>query len=59
MGNVYLDILLALHEIRRRRIFALAVAAALCLFCWIGILIIPNRYQSEARIYVQVVTGPH
>lgn len=54
MGNVYLDILLALHEIRRRRIFALAVAAALCLFCWIGILIIPNRYQSEARIYVQV-----
>lgn len=54
MGSLYQDILLALHQMRMRRMFGLAVAAAICCVGWAGVWLIPNRYQAEARIFVQV-----
>lgn len=54
MGGMYQEFLLALHDMRIRRMFALAVAAAICLAGWAGVWFVPNRYQAEARIFVQV-----
>lgn len=54
MGGIYQEFLLALHDMRIRRMFALGVAAAICLAGWAGAWFVPNRYQAEARIFVQV-----
>lgn len=54
MGGIYQEFLLALHDVRIRRMFALAVAAAICLAGWTSVWFVPNRYQAEARIFVQV-----
>jgi polysaccharide chain length determinant protein (PEP-CTERM system associated) len=54
MGGMYQEFLLVLHDMRIRRMFALAVAAAICLAGWAGVWFVPNRYQAEARIFVQV-----
>ncbi|MEY5008028.1 MAG: hypothetical protein RL764_1344, partial [Pseudomonadota bacterium] len=54
MGGIYQEFLLALHDMRIRRMFALGVAAAICLAGWAGVWFVPNRYQAEARIFVQV-----
>jgi polysaccharide chain length determinant protein (PEP-CTERM system associated) len=37
-----------------RRWLALAVAWAICLLGWLVVSMIPNRYESKARIYVQL-----
>lgn len=56
MGDLYLQLLIAYHEVKLHRWFALCVAAAICLVGWIGIGFVPNRYASEARIFVQLQT---
>lgn len=56
MGDLYLQLLIAYHEVKLHRWFALCVAAAICLVGWIGIGFVPNRYESEARIFVQLQT---
>jgi polysaccharide chain length determinant protein (PEP-CTERM system associated) len=48
------EIRLALHSIWMRRWLALAVAWAICLLGWLVISMIPNRYESKARIFVQL-----
>jgi polysaccharide biosynthesis transport protein len=54
MNAIYEEIKLALHSVWRRRWLALAVAWAISLLGWLVISMIPNTYQSDARIFVQV-----
>ncbi|HEX8256633.1 MAG TPA: GNVR domain-containing protein [Allosphingosinicella sp.] len=54
MDGLYEQIRIALHQIRRRRWLALAVAWGLCMAGWLGIALIPNSYESKARVFAQM-----
>src|SRR4051812_7057058 len=54
MDGLYEQLKIALHQVWRRRWLALAVAWALCLVGWLAIALIPNSYESKARVYVQL-----
>ncbi len=54
MNSITDEIKLALHSIWMRRWLALAVAWGICLIGWLVVSMIPNRYESKARIYVQL-----
>lgn len=46
------ELLVILHGIWTRRWLALAVAWGVCMAGWLGIALIPNSYESKARVYV-------
>jgi polysaccharide chain length determinant protein (PEP-CTERM system associated) len=54
MDGLYEQLRIALHQIWRRRWLALASAWALCLVGWLGIALIPNSYESKARVLIQM-----
>lgn len=54
MNTIYDELRAALHSIWYRRWIALAVAWAICLIGWLVVAMVPNTYQSEARLYVQL-----
>lgn len=54
MHGIYEEMRLALHAIWLRRWIALAVAAGICLVGWTIIGLIPNTYESQARVFVQM-----
>ncbi|HEV2747205.1 MAG TPA: XrtA system polysaccharide chain length determinant [Allosphingosinicella sp.] len=54
MDGLYEQFRIALHLIWRRRWLALAVAWGLCLAGWLGIALIPNSYESKARVFAQM-----
>lgn len=54
MNNIYDEILIALHSVWNRRWLALAVAWGICLLGWLVVALIPNSYESHARIFVQM-----
>lgn len=54
MNEVFEDLRAALHSIWHRRWVALAVAWGVCLLGWLVVALIPNSYESEARIFVQL-----
>lgn len=54
MDGVYDQVRIALHSVWRRRWLALAVAWGLCLFGWLIVALIPNRYESTAKVFAQV-----
>ncbi len=56
MTGITDEIRLALHAIWVRRWLALGVAWALCLVGWMAVSLVPNRYESRARVFVQVQT---
>jgi polysaccharide biosynthesis transport protein len=56
MTGVFDDIKLALHNVWKRRWLALGVAWGLCLAGWLAVSLIPNRYESEAQLFVQTQT---
>ncbi|MEJ7926540.1 XrtA system polysaccharide chain length determinant [Sphingobium sp. AN641] len=53
MAGLYDEILIALHGIWNRRWLALAVAWGVCMVGWLGVALIPNSYESKAKVYVQ------
>lgn len=53
MGALYDELLIALHLVWRRRWIALGVAWAICLAGWLVVALIPNRYESRARLSIQ------
>ena len=53
MGNIYDEVLIALHDIWRRRWLALAVGWAIALLGWLVVSLIPNTYKSQAVVQVQ------
>lgn len=54
MNEVFEDLRAAVFSVWQRRWLALAVAWGVCLAGWLVVALIPNSYESEARIYVQL-----
>lgn len=54
MNAIVEEIRIALHAIWCRRWLALAVAWGICLVGWLVVALIPNSYESQARIFVQM-----
>lgn len=54
MNAIYEEIRVALHLIWRRRWLALAVAWGMCVIGWLAVSLIPNKYESSARVLVQM-----
>ena len=54
MKDVIDELRSALHTIWNRRWLALAVAWGVCVLGWFAVAMIPNSYQSRARIYVEL-----
>ncbi|UZK66490.1 XrtA system polysaccharide chain length determinant [Sphingomonas sp. M1-B02] len=54
MGSLFDEARAALHAVWMRRWLALAVAWGLCLVGWLVVSQMPNRYESRARIFVQL-----
>jgi polysaccharide chain length determinant protein (PEP-CTERM system associated) len=54
MGSIYEEALAAIHSVWHRRWLALAVAWAICLLGWLVVALIPNSYESQARIFIQL-----
>ena len=54
MGGIYDEVRLAVHAVWTRRWLALAVAWGVCVAGWLVVSQIPSRYESRARIFVQV-----
>src|SRR3546814_17455265 len=48
------DLRVALHSVWTRRWLVLAVAWGICILGWLAIASIPNRYDSRARLLVDV-----
>jgi len=44
---------IAIHSVWRRRWLAVAVAWAIALVGWLAVSLIPNTYESSARIYIE------
>ena len=54
MDGLYEQLRIALHQVWKRRWLALGAAWALCLLGWLAIALIPNSYESKARVFVQI-----
>ncbi len=53
MNEVFEELRIALYAVWHRRWLALAVAWVVCLLGWLVVAMIPNSYESKARIYVE------
>ena len=54
MSEIFEELRIALHSVWSRRWLAIAVAWGVCLLGWLAVSMIPNSYESRARIYVDV-----
>mgnify|MGYP003639657438 CR=1 FL=1 len=54
MNGLYDEFRIAIHSVWNRRWLALAVAWGLCLLGWLVVALIPNSYESKARISVEM-----
>jgi polysaccharide chain length determinant protein (PEP-CTERM system associated) len=54
MTSLYDEFRVALHHVWQRRWLALAVAWGVCLLGWLVVSMIPNNYESEARVFAQM-----
>lgn len=54
MNSLYDELRVALHSVWIRRWLVLAVAWGICILGWLAIASIPNRYDSRARLLVDV-----
>lgn len=56
MNGVYDELLVAVHSVWKRRWFALAVGWSIALVGWLVISMIPNKYESSAKLLIQAST---
>ncbi len=54
MNGIYDEARIALHAIWNRRWLALAVAWGVCVLGWLVVSQIPSKYESSARVFVQM-----
>ncbi len=54
MNSIYEELRIALHSIWQRRWLALALAWGVSLLGWLLIAMVPNKYESKARMRVEV-----
>ncbi|MET0361677.1 MAG: Wzz/FepE/Etk N-terminal domain-containing protein, partial [Sphingobium sp.] len=53
MTSIYEEVQIALHGIWSRRWLALCVAWGVALLGWLVVSLIPNSYESRARVYIE------
>jgi len=53
MNGLYDEFKIAVHSVWNRRWLALAIVWAICLLGWLVVALIPNSYESKARVFVQ------
>ncbi len=53
MNGLYDELRLAIHSIWNRRWLALGIAWGLCLVGWLVVAMIPNSYESKARVMIR------
>jgi succinoglycan biosynthesis transport protein ExoP len=53
MSGLVDELMIALHGVWNRRWLALAVAWGICMLGWLVVALIPNSYESRARVLVQ------
>ncbi len=56
MNGLYDQLLVALHSVWKRRWLALGVGWAIALLGWLIISLVPNKYESTAKLLVQAST---
>ncbi len=54
MTGLYEEVRIAVHAVWTRRWLALGVAWGICLLGWLAVSQIPSRYESRARVFVQM-----
>lgn len=54
MNEVFEELQAALHSAWHRRWLVLAVAWGVCIAGWFAVAMIPNTYESKARVFVQL-----
>ena len=54
MNEVFEELQAALHSAWHRRWLVLGVAWGVCLLGWLAVAMIPNTYESKARVFVQL-----
>ncbi|CDO36685.1 XrtA system polysaccharide chain length determinant [Novosphingobium sp. KN65.2] len=54
MNSLYEELLAAIHSVWHRRWIALGIAWGICLLGWLVVALIPNSYESRARIFIQL-----
>lgn len=54
MNGIWEEVRIALHTIWTRRWLGLAVAWGVCVMGWLVVSQIPNKYDSRARVFVQM-----
>ena len=54
MNGFYDQLRAALHSVWYRRWLVLAVAWGICVLGWLAVALVPNSYESKARIYVEL-----
>ncbi len=54
MSEIFDELRAALWSVWHRRWIAIAVAWGVCLLGWVAVSLIPNSYESKARVYVDV-----
>jgi polysaccharide chain length determinant protein (PEP-CTERM system associated) len=54
MDGLYEQVRIAIHQVWTRRWLALGAAWGLCLLGWLVVALIPNTYESKARVFVQM-----
>lgn len=52
MPSLYDELLIALHGVWNRRWLALTVAWGVCVAGWLAVSLIPNAYESKAKVFV-------
>ena len=53
MNNFYEQVMTTLYAVWRKRWYGLAAMWAVCLIGWIAVAMVPNQYESNARIYAK------
>lgn len=54
MNGLYDEFRIALNSVWQRRWLALAVAWGICLLGWAAVALVPNSYESQAKVFVQM-----
>ncbi|WP_017670526.1 XrtA system polysaccharide chain length determinant [Blastomonas sp. AAP53] len=53
MTGLYEEFRIAVHSVWQRRWLAMAIAWAICIIGWLAVALIPNTYESQAKLFVQ------
>jgi polysaccharide chain length determinant protein (PEP-CTERM system associated) len=54
MNGLYDEFRIAVHSVWNRRWIALGIAWGFCLLGWLVVALVPNSYESKARVFVQM-----